>query len=205
MSFGASGDPKARPSGGCVRVVAAAGTPSKDVLCFDEEEFDTGPQLAFLPDGRLQVTMFSRPPEQPLMTAWQKIVDVRTGETEDVPSTQLPEGPTAVEATVSPTGEQILARSSGNSAELVLVTADGTSRTLWSGEVPLNYSIVAMWAPSGDWILACDTRLLIVTPGDPAVIRVLVAEPTGIGDFGETDPLLPHYAVTDLDLLPAEG
>ena len=84
--FAMVGDPKTQIQSGCVRVVAAAGAPSQDVLCVTDAGYDTGPQLAFLPDGRLEVTMFSWPTDQPLVVAWQKIVDVRTGETEDVPA-----------------------------------------------------------------------------------------------------------------------
>ena len=69
-----------------MRVVAASGAASQDVLCVTDAGYDTGPQLAFLPDGRLEVTMFSWPTDQPLVVAWQKIVDVRTGDDGGCPS-----------------------------------------------------------------------------------------------------------------------
>ncbi|MCU0282237.1 MAG: hypothetical protein MUE66_10620 [Acidimicrobiia bacterium] len=200
--FAMVGDPKTQIQSGCVRVVAAAGAPSQDLLCVTDAGYDTGPQLAFLPDGRLEVTMFSWPTDQSLVVAWQKIVDVRTGETEDVPPAQLPAAP-AVEsgATVTPTGEQIIARNGGNQSSLTLATPDGAARTLWSGEVSPEYSIQAIWAPNWDWVLAYDGRLLVVTVDDPAQVRVLVAEPAGLGGWGSTDPRIATYAVTDLDLL----
>ena len=64
-----------------------------------------------------------------------------------------------------------------------------------------EYSIQAIWAPNWEWVLAYDGRLLVVTVDDPAQIRVLVAEPAGLGGWGSTDPRIATYAVTDLDLL----
>ena len=166
--FAMVGDPKTQIDGGCVRVVAAAGAPSKELLCVTDAGHDTGPQLVFLPDGRLEVTMFSWPTDQPLVAVWQKVVDVRTGEIEEVPAAQLPAAPSAQGVTVTPTGEQIVADNGGNEAGLVLIAADGASRTLWSAEVSPDYSIEAIWAPNWEWVLAYDGRLLVVTVDDPA-------------------------------------
>lgn len=199
--FAVVGDPKTQIHSGCVRVVSAAGAPSQDMLCVTDAGYDTGPQLAFLPDGRLEVTMFSWPTDQPLVVTWQKIVDVRTGETEDVPVAELPVAPSVYGAAVTPAGEQIIADNGANQSALVLVAADGESRTLWSGEVSPEYSIQAIWAPDWEWVLAYDGRLLVVTVDDPALIRILVAEPAGLGGWGSTDPRIATYAVTDLDLL----
>lgn len=203
--FAMVGDPKTQIESGCVRVVAAAGAPSQDVLCVTDAGYDTGPQLAFLPDGRLEVTMFSWPTDQPLVVAWQKIVDVRTGETEDIPLAQVPAGPSVQGTAVSPAGEEIIARNGGNESSVALVTSDGAARTLWSGEVSPEYSIQVIWAPNWEWVLAYDGRVLVVTVDDPAQVRVLVAEPGGLGGWGSTDPRIAPYAVTDLDLLAAEG
>ncbi|MFM8303168.1 MAG: hypothetical protein ACKOA9_02530, partial [Actinomycetota bacterium] len=84
----------------CIRIVAAAGAPSRDAWCLPEEgpaEWvevgkPVGPQLVWLPDGRLEVTMFRMTPQKsarsapPLGRGWQKLVDVRTGAVEDVPA-----------------------------------------------------------------------------------------------------------------------
>ncbi|MBN2112765.1 MAG: hypothetical protein JW785_01415 [Acidimicrobiia bacterium] len=199
--FAMVGDPKTQIDSGCVRVIAASGAESKDVLCLSDAGSDTGPQLAFLPDGRLEVTMFSWPVDQPLVVAWQKIVDVRTGAVEEVPAGQPPAAPSAQGATVTPAGEQIIARTGGNEAELALVSADGAARTLWSAEVSPEYSIRAIWAPNWEWVLAYDGRLLVATVDDPAVIRVLVAEPAGLGGWGSTEPRMATYAVTEVDLV----
>jgi hypothetical protein len=202
--FAMAGDPKTQINSGCVRVVAAAGAPSKELLCVTDAGYDTGPQLAFLPDGRLEVTMFSWPTDQPLVAGWQRVVDVRTGEIQDVPAAQLPAAPSVQGMAVTPTGEQIVADTGGNKAGLVLIAADGASRTVWSAEVSPDYSIHAIWAPNWEWALAYDGRLLVVTVDEPARIRVLVAEPGGLGGWGSTDPQIATYAVTEADLL-AEG
>jgi hypothetical protein len=201
--FATDTEPKAQINSGCVRVVAASGATSRDVLCLSDAGYDTGPQLAFLPDGRLQVTMFSWPTDEPLVVAWQKIVDVRTGETQDVPPAQLPAAPAVHGATDTPTGEQIIARNGGNESSLVLVAPNGASRTLWSAEVSPEYSMDVVWAPNWEWALAYDGRLLVVTVDDPAQVRLLVAEAAGLGGWGSTDPPIATYAVTSLDLLAA--
>lgn len=58
-----------------------------------------GPQLAWLPGGRLQVTMFrmaapAKPGAVPaLHRGWQKITVVRTGKIKDVPAADVPSQP----------------------------------------------------------------------------------------------------------------
>lgn len=198
-------DETTQTSSGCVRLVAAAGAPSREIpaLCFTDEGGLTGPQLAFLPDGRLQVTMFRWPTEAPLAVAWQKTMDVVTGEVEETPADQLPAAPFALDAGVGPAGETIRAAAEGGRAEVVLIGAAG-ERTLMSATVSSEYQIRATWGAGGDWILADDGRLLIVTLDDPAVTRVLMAQHGGLGGYGSTDPLLVTFAVTEVDLL-ADG
>ena len=77
----------------CVRIVAAAGRPSKEVYCLPEQDVKTaeklgkeqGPQLVWRKDGRLEITMFrmTDPPGPSFEPGWQKVVDVRTGEVEE--------------------------------------------------------------------------------------------------------------------------
>jgi hypothetical protein len=205
--FDASYDENTQTGSGCVRIVAAAGAPSRqiDSLCFRDEDFLTGPQLAFLPDGRLEVTMFRWPTDQTLVVAWQRIVDPVTGDVEEVPADQLPEAPVALDVGVGPAGETISAIAGGGHAEIVLTDPSGTARTLMSAQVSTEYQIRATWGAGGQWILADDGRLLIVTLDDPAVTRVLVAEHGGLGGYGSTNPLLVTFAVTDLNLLEPEG
>jgi len=203
--FAMDEDDKTQVQSGCVRVVAAAGAPHRDVLCLSDAGYDTGPELAFLSDGRLQVTMYSWPTDQDLVVSWRKIVDVRTGEMEEVPVAGLPATPAELGPVISPTGERIAAEVRNNHAELVLTGADGVSRTLWSADVSPEYSIEAIWAPDGEWVLAHDGRLLVVTPDDPALIRVLVTAPGLLGSPASTDPRMYVFAVTGADLLEPEG
>ena len=139
------------------------------------------------------------------MVSWQKFIEVRTGAVEDVPAAQLPVAPAEQGETVNASGEEILARVGNNRGELVLVTADGATRSLWSADVPLEYSLRAIWEPNGSWVLAYDGRLLVGTVDDPALIRVLAAEPAGLGGWGSTEPRMSTYAVTGWDLLTTAG
>ena len=99
----------------CVRIAAAAGQPAKDVLCLESQDVAKatklgkliGPQLVWLPDGRLEVTMFrmTDPPGPTFRAGWQKIVDVRTGVVEDVPAADVPSvANLGTHPTVSPSG-----------------------------------------------------------------------------------------------------
>lgn len=82
-----------------MRIVAAARSPSKEVLCLpplDPKDGKAlgkpiGPQLVWFGDGRLEVTMFrmTDPPGPNVRPGWQKIIDVRTGAVTDVPATQV--------------------------------------------------------------------------------------------------------------------
>ena len=204
----------------CIRIVAAAGQPSRTVWCLPAEGPSTwvaegkpaGPQLVWLPDGRLEVTMFRMKPEPgsdtksapPLGPGWQKIVDVRTGTVEDVPSAQVPSAPNlTTQPTVSPSGEQLSWTSNGmtGQAEVKLTTAEGT-RTLLSVHGPGEYGYQfgpVFWAPDWQWIAASDDgRILIITPTDPAATRVLV---TGSGGGAGGGPAGPEFAATAENIL----
>lgn len=173
----------------CVRVVAAAGQPSKDVLCLSGDETfnpnaDTfGPLLAWLPDGRLEVTMFwwgERQPESAAIPGWQKIVDVMTGAVEEVPATELPSTlPGTTEPASGPNGEQIEVTSDGGRVEIVLTDAAG-SRTLLSTEGNPEYTVKVppTWSPDGRWIVVENGpgEILLITVDDPAVTRILAAD-----------------------------
>ena len=222
-SLGASPDPSLQgtvaylaDANGCVRIVAAAGQPSKEVLCLpgmDVSEAqklgkEVGPQLVWLPDGRLEVTMFrmTDPPGPGFRAGWQKIVDVRTGAVEDVPASEVPSEPNLdTHPTVSPTGERVSMSSGAESGriKIVLTDADGVSRTLLSAQGPPNYTYglnAAFWAPHFDWIAADDGRILIVTTDEPSVTRVLTDESHN-AVFGGDDPRLARFAVTAENIL----
>ena len=197
----------------CVRVVAAAGQPSEDVLCLTESETfnpdkDTfGPLLAWLPDGRLEVTMFwwgETQPETAATPGWQKLVDVTTGVVEEVPATELPRTLPEVTAPAGPNGERIEVTSDGGHVEIVMTDAAG-SRTLLSTEGNPDYwvKVPPTWSPDGRWIVVEDgaSEILLITVDDPAVTRLLVTNAMSwLGWSGRTS-----LAVTGAQLLESEN
>jgi hypothetical protein len=182
-------------SSACVRIVAAAGQPSKDVLCLPDQDPQeakqfgklVGPQLAWRSDGRLEVTMFrlTDPPGPNFNPGWQKLVDVRTGQVQEVSAASVPSTPNLdTEPTLSPDGRKVTSTSDNGRISVVLQDATG-SRTLLSARGPADgYSLsTAFWAPNWQWIAADDGRILIITTDNPAVTRVLTAESTQ-GGYG---------------------
>jgi hypothetical protein len=199
----------------CVRIVAAAGAPAKDVLCLTGQDVakavklgkELGPQLVWLDDGRLEITMFrmTTPPGPGFNAGWQKIVDVRTGAVVDVPEADAPAEPNlATRPTVDPDGRRIVATSDEDSGRIKVQLSDAQgTRTLLSAQGPPNHSYrlsAAFWSPDGQWVAADDGRILIVTTGTPSVTRVLTDDTTQFG-FGGDDPRISRFAVTAADLL----
>jgi hypothetical protein len=199
----------------CVKVVAAAGRPVK-TFCLQwpastpaknaKEGKPVGPQLAWLPDGRLQVTMFRMtPPAKPgavpaLHRGWQKIINVRTGKVEDVPAAEVPSQPNrSTQRMVSPSGQRISWTSRDGGIEVMLTDRNGT-RTLLSAQGPGEYTYglnSAFWAPNWQWIAAEDGRILIITTGHPPVTRVLSTESRPVSTLG----FAPALAVTAENIL----
>ena len=139
-----------------------------------------GPLLAWLPDGRLQVTAFFQAEDLSFSPGWQKIVDVNTGEVEEVPAAEVPAAPPEVAVPAAgPHGEQIEVTSDGGRVEIVLSAAGG-SRTLLATKGDTDYCIDALptWSPDGEWIVVedCHGRILLITVGEPAVTRQLTAD-----------------------------
>jgi len=172
-------------SSGCVRIVAAAGAPSKDVYCIPDEPIETkeekgkpiGPHLSWLPDGRLSVTMFRMPdaPGPEVLPGWQRFVDVRTGAVEEMPEEDVPQTAPVIEhPTVSPDGAE-LTTVSADGAAIITLTQEGQTRVILdvSGD-PRSYRMApAYWSPDFRWIAADDGRILIIDPNDPATTWVL--------------------------------
>jgi hypothetical protein len=199
----------------CVKVVAAAGRPVK-TFCLQwpastpaknaKEGKPVGPQLAWLPDGRLQVTMFRMtPPAKPgavpaLHRGWQKIINMRTGKVEDVPAAEVPSQPNrSTQRMVSPTGQRI-SWTSRDGRIKVMLTGRNTTRTLLSAQGPGEYTYglnSAFWAPNWQWIAAEDGRILIITTGHPPVTRVLSTESRPVSTLG----FAPALAVTAENIL----
>ena len=205
---------------GCIRIVAAAGQPSKNVWCLPPEGPSTwvkegkpvGPQLVWRPDGRVEVTMFRMKPEPgsdkksapPLTRGWQKIVDVSTGAVEDVPAAKVPSTPKSASGpTVSPNGERVSFTADGptGKVKVTLTDASGT-RTLLSADGPGEYAYQfgpVFWAPNWKWIAAADDgRILVITPTSPPSTCVLV---TGSGGGAGGGTVGPAFAVTDTNIL----
>ena len=204
---------------GCIRIVAAAGQPSKQAWCLPKEGPSTwlkvgkpaGPQLVWRKDGQLEVTMFRWTPTPDQKTApalrpgWQKIIDVRSGTVENVPAAQVPSSPNlTTEPTTSPGGDRITWTSDPPTGKVnVFVTdASGSKRTLLSVHGPGEYTYQfgpVFWAPNYQWIAAADDgRILVITPTAPAVTRVLR---TGTGGGAGGGTAGPAFAITTENIL----
>ena len=106
---------------GCVHIVSASGAADKSALCLprgqDVKQAERlgkliGPQLVWLPDGRLEVTMFRMTgppgPGETWHKGWQKRVHVATGAVEEVPFAEVPaRSNLGTRPTVSPTDERV--------------------------------------------------------------------------------------------------
>lgn len=200
-------------STGCVRVVAASGAPSKEVLCFpplDPETAKTlgkpiGPQLIWRTDGRLEVTMFrmTDPPGPGVRPGWQKVVDVRTGAVTDVPDAEAPTtADLGARTVVRDDGARLTTTSDPSSGHITITLTDnaGRSRTLLDVRGPGEYTYgleAAFWSPDGRWVVADDGRILFITPDEPPVVRMLLGPRTTLGG----DPQFARIAVTTTNLL----
>ncbi len=201
----------------CVRVVAAAGRPSKTVLCIAGQDVakakklgkEIGPQLVWRPGGRLEVTMFRMtlpggPGSIPAFhKGWQKVIDMRTGQVTAVPAAAVPDRPNMnTHPAVSPAGQRISWTSSDGRVRITL--HDGArQRTLLSVTGPPEvYRMGAVfWAPNWQWIAADDGRILIITAGPHPVTRVLTAASSQIA----FEARFARFAVTGADLLGVSG
>lgn len=202
----------------CVRVVAASGQTSRDVLCIEPSEVlaprenskPVGPELVWRADGRLEVTMFrmsvAKGQAPSYSAGWQTVVDVRTGVAQETPTADLPTSwNTTTRATTNASGQKLSIYNSSSGTGKIRVTlteANGAARTLLSVQGPGEYTYhlySAFWSPDGQWIAADDGRILVITPGNPAVTRVLVDQMRN-GGFSDT-PAISNFAVTSADLL----
>jgi hypothetical protein len=101
---------------------------------------------------------------------------------------------------VSPSGAEVRTTSTGGRVEVVLDEGAGSRTLLSVDQAPDgSYDLVAFWQPSGQWIVADDGRILVITVDEPSVTRVLTDRSTR-GAFGPSDAF-SRFAVTDADLL----
>ena len=190
-------------SSGCVRIMAAAGQPSKEVYCIPDEPIEVkdekgkpiGPHLAWLPDGRISITMYRMTPVPgpEVRPGWQRLVDPRTGAVEKVPEADVPQAaPVLDHPTVRSDGAQLTTVSEEGTA-VVALTKDGQTRILLdvSGD-PRSYRMApAYWSPDFTWIAADDGRILIIDPTDPPTTWILT------DDAGITiDERFDRFAIT---------
>lgn len=196
----------------CVRVVAAAGQPDREAYCLEDQPVaaaqqegkDVGVDIAWLPDDRLQLTLYRMAAQEgpPVFTpAWRRMVDIRTGTVEEVdPAEFAGQVPTRTCVTTSPAGDRIVTESDSGHAVVTLVTASGERTLLDVQGNPQTYGISeACWAPDFQWIMTNDTRMLIITTGEPPLTRALTPPMTTFYGYDA----LSWYAVTDADLLSA--
>lgn len=126
---------------------------------------------------------------------------MRTGKVEDVPAADVPSQLSRnTRRQVSPGGQRISWTSDVDGRIKVMLTGRNGTRTLLSAQGPGEYTYrlnSAFWAPNWQWIAAEDGRILIITPGDPPVTRVLSAGSRS----GSTLGLAPALAVTAEDIL----
>lgn len=163
----------------CVRVMDIGGGPSRDVYCFGPgKTYDLDwTTLVWLPDGRLEITTHSWPPDEDIRVDSQRIVDVATGDVDEVPSADLPE-PRTPDLDTGPTersdGAMLSVENDGAHASLVLTDEDG-SRTLLEASGNTEYGFQdPVWGPDGSWALVDDGRLLLVTVDDTPTTRILL-------------------------------
>lgn len=194
----------------CVRVVAAAGQPDREVYCLDRQApssaekvgKDVGVDLEWLPDDRLQMTLYrmsTQTPSPEFSPAWRRIVDLTTGEVEELPAADFAaDVPNHSCVTTSPAGERIVTESEDGHAVVRLVTTSGERTLLDVRGNPETYRIAeACWAPGFDWIVTSDTRVLVITTGEPPLTRTLTPPMTTFYGYDA----LAWYAVTDADLV----
>lgn len=185
---------------GCVRVVAASGADSRDVLCPDDAAGLAGPALAFTDDGRLAVTALSGD----LVPVWQRIVDPVSGAVEEVAAAGLPATlEDALGEPPAPAGLGLRVDTEVGSLGIV-VYGSGAPRFVYQEYGPPVYLLAydPIWSPDGEWFLIDEGRLVVVTIRNPATARILA---TDQGSFGADLPdRTPLAAVTGDDLLAGD-
>jgi hypothetical protein len=161
----------------CIRVVSMSGQPLRDVAC-EGLGGDGQPYIAevvWLPDGRLQAISYGDPRYD--IPVWSSIYDLRTGDVEEVPASEVPDEGTLPEpVTESPDGRRVASSSDGGHVEVTLTGPDG-ARTLMEADGGSHYAIGdPVWSADFESVLVHDTadRILLITTGDQPTTRVLV-------------------------------
>ena len=208
------------PTSGCVRIVPLGGGVSAQVHCVkwfgnedpEIEKKPIGPQLVWLPDGRLEVTMFlvdisqerSDSPDD-FSAGWQTIVDVKRRLYTETPEAEVPSKPNmSTRLTTNPKGEVLAYNTDEKKGNITITLTDatGSERVLLDEQGPRNrnYGLNAVfWAPDFQSVIADDGRILVIVPSEPAVTRELV-QVGGGNSFGFRDERLSGFAVTNEEI-----
>lgn len=195
----------------CIRAIAVAGTPSKQVLCVPAQSAadaakygkHVGVHVVWLDGGKLELTMFrmlsskGTPEFEP---AWRKVVDVATLAVTDIPLSGVPKSPTPVERpVVDPQGNRLQTSSQNGHAVVSLTSVTGQERTLLDVQGAFDsYRLApAFFSPDFEYVLSDDGRVLITTLGaTPRTLSLTGKLSSGYG-YDEID----WFAVTGWDLL----
>jgi len=185
-------NPAVKQRQACARVVAAAGGPPKDVLCWPI----SSPALAtavWRDDRKLLVTAFNDTAGK--RPTWAKLIDIPTGHTETVASSELGVGARPWDGpATNPTGERLVTTGEDGNATITLSGPKGARTILSVKNSRPSWGIQSgpVWSPDWKWVLTWDgTRLLLTTVDTPTTTRVLVDEASG----GAYDYQAPNFSI----------
>lgn len=202
----------------CIHLADLSGIGDKNLWCMPKWDPDEAaalgkpmpPQLVWLPNARLEVTMFRMTKGPAVKPGWQKVIDVGTGDVTDTPAAQVPRAPNlTTRPTTSPSGEVVSFTSNDETGRITIsvTNATGVKRTLLDVRGPNHYAYrlnAAFWAPDYTSIIADDGRILVVTPTEPPLTRILT-EIGGGNPFGDPNPSHSGFAITGEVLVSAQG
>lgn len=198
----------------CIHLADLSGIGEENLWCMPKWDPDEAallgkpmpPQLVWLPNSRLEVTIFRMTNGPGVKKGWQKIIDVKTGVVTDTPDAQVPSKPNlSTRPTTSPSGDVVSFTSNDETGHITISvkSASGMKSTLLDVRGPNHYAYrlnAAFWAPDFKSIIADDGRILVVTPTSPPLTRILTT--TGGGDpFGEINPAHAGFAITSEKLV----
>lgn len=183
----------------CVKAISASGSARRELYCIEGGDITGGVVLAWLPDGRLEMTLYEWPMPASIRAVWRKVVDVGTLTIEDASIEGVPNTPPApAQPAPTPEGAEVVVTADGGRLTIALDDEVG-SRVLFDGEGAPDYGtepFPPIWSPDWEWILVNDGRLIVVTVDDPPVARILVEDTSSW-----TSARIPGVAVTGEDLL----
>lgn len=202
----------------CIHLADLSGIGDKNLWCMPKWDPDEAaalgkpmpPQLVWLPNARLEVTVFRMTKGPEVKPGWQKVIDVETGAVTDTPASQTPTKPNlATRPTTSPSGDVVSFTSNDETGRITIsvTSATGVKSVLLDVRGPNHYAYrlnAAFWAPDFKSIIADDGRILVVTPTEPPSTRIL-KKVGGGNPFGDVNPAHAGFAVTSEELASVRG